>query len=240
MNYFEHYRRVNNLSENGRQSHWGPFERTIGRFLPEAKEAGVIDVGSGAGILLEWLSVKGYKKCIGLDTDEGQVAFSRSLGLQAEQVADTAAALSDYEDMELIIFKDVLEHMPEGDVMKVLVAARRALSPGGHVYVAVPNATASFATYWRYIDGTHLRSYTSAVLRLNLEMAGFRVVHVGDDDTLSFSSLMGIGRLIIRSVFRFFRRIEAIGEFGGEGLRMPLGLNLVMVATPIDENSACS
>ncbi|WP_372778323.1 class I SAM-dependent methyltransferase [Litorivivens sp.] len=230
MNYFEHYKRVNNLSESGRQSHWGPFERTIGRFLPEAKDVGVIDVGCGAGILLEWLSVKGYKNCTGLDRDEGQVAFSRSLGFQAEQVDDTAAALSAYEDMQFIIFKDVLEHMPENEVSKVLEAARRALSPGGRIYVSVPNAAASFAPYWRYNDGTHLRSYTSAVLGLHLEMAGFRVIHVGDDDTLSFSSLMGIGRLLIRTLFRCVRRIEAIGEFGSDGVRMPLGLNLVVVA----------
>ena len=230
MDYFEHYQRVNDLSESGRRSHWKPFDKTIGRFLPDDPQARIIDVGCGAGILLEWLKVRGYSHAQGVDLDSGQIAFSHSLGLKAEQIIDTALWLQQQQGADLIVFKDILEHIPAEEVGKTLKAAAQALSPGGRVYVSVPNAAASFGTYWRYIDSTHLRSYTQNVLALELHRAGLNVVYVGDDDTMAFSSAPGIGRLLLRTLFRFFRRLEAIGEFGGDGVRMPLGLNLVMVA----------
>lgn len=230
MDYFEHYQRVNDLSESGRRTHWKPFDKTVGKFLPDDREARIIDVGCGAGILLEWLNARGYLRAEGVDRDGGQVDFCHSLGVTAEQVSDTAAWLRQQRGVDLIIFKDILEHIPESDVGEVLEAATHALAAGGRVYVAVPNAAASFATYWRYIDNTHLRSYTQNVLALTLNRAGLCVVYTGDDDTMAFSSALGVGRLLLRTVFRFIRRLEAIAEFGGDGVRMPLGLNLVMVA----------
>lgn len=230
MSYFNHYQRVNDLSEEGRRSHWRPFARTIGHFLPVDKNARIVDVGCGAGILLEWLSAQGFSNARGLDSDRGQIDYCLSMELHAEHTHDTAMSLAAFEDIDLVILKDVLEHVSVDEVDCLLSAARKALAPGGRVYVSVPNAAASFSGYWLYNDPTHFRSYTKSVLELQLLEAGFKIVHEGTDDNFAFSSAMGVARLVVRSVFRFFRRLEALGEFGSDGLRMPLGLNLVMVA----------
>lgn len=231
MGYFEHYQRVNNLSEAGRRSHWRSFARTVGRFLPANRAAHIVDVGCGAGLLLEWLNSCGYSNAKGIDPDQGQVDFCKSLGLNAAQVADSAQWLRELSELDMVVFKDVLEHVQEDEVVRLLAAAHKALSPEGVLYVSVPNAAASFSNFWLYNDPTHLRSYTEKVLSLQLISAGFNVVHVGDDETYLVGSLAGVPRLIIRTIFRFIRRIEAIGEFGADGLRMPLGLNLMIVAT---------
>lgn len=237
MDYFEHYRRVNDLGESGRRSHWRPFARTLGRFLPNDKRAVIVDVGCGAGILLEWLRGSGYNNACGIDPDAGQVDFCRQLGVSAEQVSDSALWLADKTDIDMVICKDILEHIQADQVRAILLAAQRALKPDGKLYISVPNALSSMAAFWLYNDGTHLRSYTERVLGLELERAGFRVVAVGDDDNMAVAGAAGLIRLAVRSVFRLVRRLEAIGEFGKDGLRVPLGLNLVMVATPVHKNN---
>ena len=230
MDYFEHYKCVNDLSDDGRRKHWGAFSKTIGRFLPEDRAARIVDVGCGAGLLLEWLQYKGYSNARGIDPDQGQVEFCRSLGLQATQVDVSSEWLTQQENLDIVVFKDILEHIPEEEVARLLDAAKASLAPEGKLYISVPNAAASYAGYWLYNDPTHLRSYTSQVLSFRLKASGLRVVHVGDDDTLLIGSLAGIPRLVFRSIFRFIRRLEAMGEFGADGMRMPLGLNLVVVA----------
>lgn len=237
MDYFETYKRVNDLTDNGRQSHWKPFDKTVGRFLPPNKDAVVIDVGCGAGIMLEWLHKRGYSKAVGIDPDEGQIAFCRELGLPAEQAADSAEWLAN-KRADMLICKDILEHIPQEQVRAILAAAKKTLGEGGVLYIAVPNAASSFASLWRYLDVTHLRSYGVHSLRLELECAGFQVVAVRDDDTWVVGSVAGLFRLALRTVFRSVRRLQSIAEFGDDGLRMPLGLNLVMVATPVNEKIA--
>ncbi|MBN49049.1 MAG: hypothetical protein CMN85_05860 [Spongiibacteraceae bacterium] len=232
MNYFEHYQRVNDLSREGRQRHWQPFEKTLARFLPGNRDAVIVDVGCGAGILLEWLQSKGYRNASGIDPDQGQIAFCKQLGVPAEQVSDSAGWLENKSGIDLLICKDILEHIPEDQVRAILSAARQSLKPGGQLYISVPNALASLAPFWLYNDGTHLRSYTERVLGLELARAGFDVVSVGDDDTWAVGGAAGLVRLALRTLFRFVRRLEVLGELGADGLRVPLGLNLVMVATP--------
>ena len=235
MNYFEHYQRVNDLSESGRRSHWRPFEKTLGQYLPEHKASTIVDVGCGAGILLEWLGSKGYKNARGIDPDVGQIAFCQQLGVAAEQAIDSAKWLGERRDLDLIICKDILEHIPETSVRSLLVAARKSLAIDGTIYISVPNALSPLAPFWLYNDPTHLRSYSERVIGLELLQAGFEVVAVGDDDTWVIGGLAGIVRLALRTCFRFIRRLEVIGELGSDGLRVPLGLNLVIVAKPARE-----
>ncbi len=238
MDYFEHYRRVNDLSEKGRRSHWKPYDKTVGLFLPTDPDATIVDVGCGAGILLEWLKARGYGYARGIDIDADQVAFCSQLGVQAEQVMDAALWLADKRnEIDLLIIKDVLEHVSNDQVKEILLAAKAALKPNGVLYIAVPNAASSFASLWRYVDITHMRSYSDVVLRTEIERAGFDVTAVRDDDTWAIGSLAGILRLTLRTMFRFVRRLEALGEFGFNGLKIPLGLNLVMVAKPSDEET---
>lgn len=237
MDYFEHYKRVNDLSDEGRRSHWKPLESKIGRFLPVNKEAAIVDVGCGAGVLLEWLQAKGYRQVAGIDPDRGQVEFCRGLGMRAEQVVDTAGWLREQNGIDLLVMKDVLEHIPADQVTDILIASAAALADHGRIVILVPNAVASTATYWRYLDATHLRTYTEIVMRVELEHAGFHIDHVGDDDTWVAGSIAGLIRLFLRTLFRGFRRLEVIAEFGAEGLRMPLGLNLIIVARVNDEKN---
>jgi len=228
--YFDHYASVNDLSPRGRRGHWRHLDLTLGPHLPHPQgQPRVVDIGCGAGILLEWLRERGYPRACGVDIDAGQVDFARGLGLDATRTDDVTGWLEGRQ-ADVVVLKDVLEHLEEAQAEALLRTVARQLAPGGIVYLTVPNAGASFASYWRYVDGTHLRSYTAHSLRWRLAGAGLELQHLGSDDVWAAGSALGHLRLALRRAFRLLRRLEALAEFGHEGLDLPLGLNLVAVA----------
>lgn len=232
MDYFEHhYALLNDLSPEGRQRTWFDLDRLYGRWLPVERDARILDLGCGAGVLLEWLrDRRGYSRAEGLDPSASQVAFARTLGLNVTHHEHTASWLAAQEPFDLILLIDVLEHLAEGDVEPILRAAATRLRPDGRLIVRVPNANAGFAARYRYIDGTHRRSYTEVSLQAALLASGFTDISIGGDDVWSVRSLPGLFRLALRGVFRLGRRLSALGEFGPDGFRMPLSLNLLATA----------
>lgn len=234
MGYFENtYRRVNDLSPQGRRNHWRYLDLTIGRWLPPpAQRPRILDIGCGAGIVLEWLAARGYADCRGIDADPGQVEFARGLGCRVDLDEDGAAWLERNGPVDFIILKDVLEHLPQDTAEHLLRAMARGLAPAGRAYISVPNANSAFAGRWRYIDATHLRSYTEPSLVATLSAAGLAAERIIDDDVWASNSLLGHGQQALKRVFRACRRAEACAEFGRDGWSLRLGLNLVAVVQP--------
>lgn len=230
--YFEHYAAVNRLEEAGRRSHWAHFDRSIARWLPERRDAPILDVGCGAGIALEWLRARGWTAARGVDVDPGQVAFARGLGLRVEHAEDVAAWLDGCGPAAFVLLKDVLEHVPDAGVEPLLAAIARRLAPGGVLYLVVPNASSSFAARMRYIDPTHHRCYTEPSLRWVLARAGLRLRAIRSDDVWVPSTPLQAAKMPVKAVFRAIRRLEALAEFGWDGARMPLSPNLVAIAVP--------
>lgn len=232
MDYFEHhYALVNDLSPEGRRKTWFDLRLLYDRWLPFDRNARILDLGCGAGILLEWLrDDRGFSQTIGLDLSEGQVKFARSLGLNVEQNSSPAQWLSTQQPFDVIFLVDVLEHLSSDDATKILRVIAASLRPGGRVILRVPNANSSFASRYRYIDATHERSYTEVSLRSQLLEAGLMDIEIRDDDIWAVRSVAGVARVAAKAVARTFRRLSAAGEFGPDGLRLPLSLNLLATA----------
>ena len=231
-NYFTNfYSIVNDLTAQGRRSHWRYLDKTLGCRLPAlATDPLIADIGCGAGIVMEWLNHRGFQRILGVDRDAGQVQFAQGLGLPVAQSDDVASWLKQQPNPDFVVLKDLLEHMKMEDVHKLLQAIASHLRPGGRIFISVPNANSSFAGRWRYNDATHLRSYTEHSIHWDLAAAGFRVLEIAGDDVWAVGSFLGHFQQAMKRCFRLWRRLEAMAEFGMEGLRLPLGLNLIIVA----------
>jgi SAM-dependent methyltransferase len=228
--YFEHYARVNDLTPEGRRRIWPDYDHQYSGVLPPERNARILDLGCGAGLLLEWLlAEKKYTSATGIDTDAGQVGFAKRLGLSAQLVEDSSAWLVQQAQFDLIIMSDVLEHVPSPDHIVLLSNIRRAILPGGSLFLRVPNANSSFAARYRYIDSTHKRSYSETSLVSDLTAAGFAKIEVSAERIGVSKSLRGLGRFALLKTFRIWRRLEAIAEFGRPGISLPLSLNLIAV-----------
>ena len=147
----------------------------------------VLDVGCGSGVLGARLRRQG-NAVWGIDAadDVAEPATRRLDRFMLADVTDRArigALLAD-ERFDVIVFADVLEHLP--DPLGTLRSYLRFLAPGGTVLVSVPNVAVwnvragLLLGRFQYtatgtLDRTHLRFFTRASLRRALTETGLRV-----------------------------------------------------------------
>ena len=134
----------------------------------------VLDLGCGTGYILCWLSQKPGLEPVGVDRSPSMVDAARGYLPDLDiALGDGLAYLRSHPAAFSAIFcHDVLEHLPTDELcVDWVLAARRALLPGGFFICRVPNAANLTGSHMRYIDFTHRRSFTSFSLIQLLETA---------------------------------------------------------------------
>ncbi len=152
----------------------------------------VVDVGCGSGNL-SILAGSRARHVIGIDPSLDAVRFCRSRTEPAAAACGFVAALGDNLPVEtgsadVGLLVEVLEHMEEP--LGVLAEIRRALKPGGRLFVTTPNYGPG--SLWPLLewladksrlvaamaDEQHVAAYTPATLRELLVSAGFGIERV--------------------------------------------------------------
>lgn len=154
----------------------------IARLLPSNKR--VLDVGCGTGSMSKLLVDLFGVELVGIEPDLERAQRARARGLDVRHGILDEQALKDLGQFDVVVFADVLEHLP--DPWSALSLARRALAPNGMVVASVPNV-AHWSVRWELLwgrfdyqscgimDATHLRWFTEHSLRALFESAGYRV-----------------------------------------------------------------
>ncbi len=149
---------------------------TYRRFLPEQRDAQMLEIGPGYGQLLELLRIDlGYARTVAIDV-------SREVSEFCEQVVPgSTTCVSDTNEylaqnagrFERIFALHVLEHVPRAEAEPLVRAICGALRPGGRFLVEVPNMANLFTSgYLRYADLTHETGFAETSLRQLLTAAG--------------------------------------------------------------------
>lgn len=155
-----------------------PLEATIGsclRELPKKEFRHVLDVGCGAGGLMQELHQAGYS-VVGIEQDCH--AHSFQLGLPVYQgTAEVIPAQVQCQQFDAIIMSHVLEHCL--DPIKALENLYQLLRPGGYFICEVPNNDClglKFAgVTWSMLDmPRHLNFFTPTSLVSMLEKIGLQ------------------------------------------------------------------
>jgi len=151
------------------------FDLNYGKYLPKDKTSPILDLGSGAGHFLYYLTRNGYTNFEGIDISRSQVEYCRENISKNATCADAFEFLPKKENTyEYIVCNDVLEHIPKDKVIQFLKLVHAALKPSGTFIVKCPNAGNPFSLNLRYKDFTHECAYDETSLSQVLYLGGFR------------------------------------------------------------------
>jgi SAM-dependent methyltransferase len=160
------------------------FFSLLDRELAGRSDTRILDVGCGAGGMLEPLSR--YGRVRGLDMSQELVEFCHRRGFEQVQVGSAYELPVEHGSLDLVTLFDTIEHVP--DDRRVLRECHRALAPGGLVFLSVPAYQFLYANNDRVAH--HERRYTARALRQKLVEAGFEPVQVTYFNTLLFPAIL--------------------------------------------------
>ena len=169
------------------QKHWWFVARkrivlaTIARHFRSTGNTSVLDIGCGAGLMLNELQQFGHT--CGMDSAETAIELCREifngdvrLGYQPDQIPYPRAAF------QLVTALDVIEHID--DDIESLKAIHGMLAPGGMAVITVP----AYMFLWSEFDeiNEHRRRYTRGELGRKIRTAGFKIEMISYFNTLLF------------------------------------------------------
>jgi SAM-dependent methyltransferase len=139
----------------------------------------LLDVGCGEGEFLAAMQEAGWSVA-GVDPNPDAVGLAQARGVRVTEGTITAASLEP-EALDAITFRLVFEHLR--DPIATLQACRRALKPGGALWIATPNLDSEghriFGEHWIHLQPPrHAVIYTPTSLARLLSASGFQVLEL--------------------------------------------------------------
>lgn len=152
------------------------YEELYGRFLPKNKNAKILDIGSGMGHFLYFLTKKGYRNILGVDISKEAVNFCKNnVTKKVKLISSLQSFLKKRKNYyDLVVLNDVIEHFKKDEIIEILELIYGSLKNNGRIFVKTFNAAALTGFYGRYQDFTHEVSFTETSLPQVLQIAGFQ------------------------------------------------------------------
>jgi len=170
--YVSRFKGPRNESSDVRWGRWAEYKLLpLLRDVP--RDGAVLDVGCGAGQMLQLLKDHGFTNAIGIDVSAEQVLSATGAGLTA-QVGDVFEYLRDSRSkFDAITALDFVEHFGKAEQIPLFEAIYAALRPGATLLLETPNGEGLFASQVIYGDLTHLTIFNEGSLTQLLKLIGF-------------------------------------------------------------------
>jgi 2-polyprenyl-3-methyl-5-hydroxy-6-metoxy-1,4-benzoquinol methylase len=197
--------------------HWGgTYDVYLAGWLPESRNAAIVDVACGPGWLLRFFVRRGYRDVHGVDVSAEQVELARHHAAQVE-VGDLVTFLrARPRHFDLLTGLDIVEHFTKDEVLDFLDACHGALRPGGRIVLQTPNGQSPFAGAVRYGDFTHETCFTPPLLAQLLELTGFTAVECRECGPVPRGVASRL-RIALWRVIRQLLRLWNLAETGSAG-----------------------
>ncbi len=183
------------------------------KYLPQDKNAAIIDIGCGIGELVFWLKRNGYKNTEGIDISKENVEFAKKIGIDIA-CADFFQYLQDKSNYYDVVFAiDILEHFKKDEVLKALNLIFKSLKKGGILIIKTPNAESILGSRYLYSDFTHELAFTKRSLQEILILTGFNKIEFQETKPIPHG-LVSFFRLILWKVVRNFIKVYILIETG--------------------------
>ena len=146
-------------------------------FLPDDRNAPILDIGCGQGDFVRYLHSLGYRNVSAVDTDESAIAALQGIeGVTAitGQMDGEALARMDRK-WELIVAKQMLYYFDRQQAPAFVRALADALGEDGRLIVEIFNGALLSSRFTELKDPGILTAYTENGLRRLLEANGLKV-----------------------------------------------------------------
>jgi SAM-dependent methyltransferase len=200
-------RRAEDYERWGRACLW-----RIRGWLPESKDASILDVGCGTGNVLRVLRKIGYRNVEGVDASPEHVELAARSGCVVHRSDAMAFLRARPGQYELIAAFDLLEHLTKREAIEFVEAACEALKDGA-LLLQLPNtaAPAGLATFSG--DLTHEQMYSPESLTQLLTSCGFDAPEVREVGPVP-GSIIGYLRIGVWSLFKLNYILGDLAETG--------------------------
>lgn len=197
--------------------HWGDaYDTFLKGWLPERKDAPILDLGCGWGRLLYFLKIRGYRNIQGVDINPEQVKLARQV-IDNVTEADAIEYLSNCpHSFDLIIGLDIIEHFKKDEVLHFLEGCYRALCPKGRLILQTPNAESPWGMKVRYGDFTHELAFDPHSLKKLLELCGFVKIEPREPRPV-VHGVLSLGRFLLWKGIWIFLALWNFAETGSMG-----------------------
>jgi 2-polyprenyl-3-methyl-5-hydroxy-6-metoxy-1,4-benzoquinol methylase len=209
------------------------MKKLIREHFPPDRDAPIVDLGCGWGILVYLARRAGYCNVIGVDRSPEQVAESRRLGIEGIVQGDAMGTLRSLADgsQQVVLALDVIEHLDKHELLQLVDEIRRVLKPGGTWIIHTPNAMSPFFGAIRYGDFTHEQAFTPVSINQLLRASGFQSVECFEDAPIPHG-LRSFARWLVWKLARNLLRVYLAAETGtGGGRDAVFSQNFLIVAT---------
>ena len=179
------------------------MHRLLRRHFPGDRQAAIIDLGCGYGVILHFAQLFGYTNVRGVDGSPEQVATAKQLGIQGVEEGDLMQTLTGLPDgsQDCVIAFDVIEHFTRNELIDFVDEVKRVLKPGGSWILHTPNGESPFAGRVLFGDLTHELAFTRISIAQLLYSSGFSDVRSYEDEPI----IHGMKSLIRWALWKGFR-----------------------------------
>lgn len=150
-------------------------------WLPDDKEASILEIGCGMGNRLYALHRMGFTRLTGVDQDP-EVAGVARRHLPAEidiACIEARRFLGEVQQQyDRVLLFHLLEHLDGEAGIDLLRLVRDHLAPGGQVVVEVPNMTSLTGAHMFHSDITHRTAYTEYSMSQVFTEAGYEYIRL--------------------------------------------------------------
>lgn len=175
------------------------WEYYLGEYLPEDKNAVILDLGSENGGFVYWLHHKGYRNSYGVEISKEQIEIAGKLDIK------------NINEFDIIFARDILEHFKKEEIMEILKNIYAPLKKEGKFVIYTINAESPFLGKHRYGDFTHEISFTRTSLSQTLKETGFKEILFKSARPVPYglkSYMRYVSWKLIENIFKLFILIE--------------------------------
>lgn len=217
------------------EDEFGKFDRWITRYYAwhvhqalgaRTKPLQVLELGFGNGTFLGYCRAQGWTAA-GVELEERLRARAERAGFA---VAPTVQALPESRRYDLIALFDVLEHIPAADVVTFVRSLTALLPADGAILLRVPNGDSPFGRRHQHGDLTHVTSFGEFKLKQLAQLAGLKLVTLGEAPWHSQQAESRNLRCLCRAMARWV--VNRVVGFAYFNRAVDLSANVVAVMVP--------